>query len=139
MGAMSLMLRAVGIAVVSLVALLILRGTGKGFSVFVKVGASLLLFGLALVELSRGITEIRELVSGFIDSSSFVGRSLSVMMRALGVALIGRICADICKDCDENGLAQGVETVSGVIIFSLSLPILSEILQFAADVLSKGS
>ena len=139
MGAMSLMLRAVGIAVVSLVALLILRGTGKGFSVFVKVGTSLLLFGLALVELSKGITEIRELVSGFIDSSSFVGRSLSVMMRALGVALIGRICADICKDCDENGLAQGVETVSGVIIFSLSLPILSEILQFAADVLSKGS
>ena len=78
MGAMSLMLRAVGIAVVSLVALLILRGTGKGFSVFVKVGASLLLFGLALVELSKGITEIRELVSGFIDSSSFFVSSSNV-------------------------------------------------------------
>ena len=139
MDAMTLMLRAAGLALVALVALLVLRGMGRGFSAFVKVGATLLLFGLALFELSRGINTVRDIVSGFVDSESFVGRSLSVMIKALGIALIGRICADICKDCDEGGLAQGVETVAGAIIVSLSLPILTEILEFAADVLSRGS
>ena len=82
---------------------------------------------------------MRELVSGFIDENSFVGVSISVMIKALGIALIGRICADVCKECGENGLAQGVELVAGIVIFSLSLPILSEILSFAYGLLQNSS
>jgi stage III sporulation protein AD len=61
------------------------------------------------------------------------------MIKALGIALIGKVCADVCKECGEGGLAQGVETVAGALIFSLSVPILSGILEFAVDVLSRGS
>ena len=133
------MLRVAGIALASLIALLVLRNTSGGFAVLVRASATILLFGIAIVELSSGISSIRELVSGFIDADSFVGKSLSVMIKALGIALIGRICSDVCKDCGEGGLAEGIEATAGVIIFSLSLPILSGILEFAADVLSRGS
>ena len=139
MDAMTLMLRVVGIALASLIALLVLRNTSGGFAVLVRASATILLFGIVIVELSSGISSIRELVSEFIDADSFVGKSLSVMIKALGIALIGRICSDVCRDCGESGLAQGIEATAGVIIFSLSLPILSGILEFAADVLSRGS
>ena len=136
---MELILRASGIALISLVLLFVLKGFSGGFAAFVKVCAILLLFYTVIAELSHNISEIRGLVSGFINSDSFVGVSLSVMIKALGIALIARVCADICRECGESGLAQGVESVAGVVILSLSLPILSEILTFASDVLRQGS
>ena len=136
---MTLILRAAGIAIAALVILIALRGVSSVFATFVKVGAMLLLFGFFIFELAEGISSIRELVSSFIDADSFVGISISVMIKALGIALIGRICADVCKECGEGGLAQSVELVAGIVIFSLSLPILSEILSFASDLLQRSS
>ena len=136
---METLLRAVGVTVIALVLLVALRGISGTFAMLVKVGAVLLLFGIVVLRLSEGVAEIRALTSEFIDEGSFVGVSISVMVRALGIALIGRICADICRECGEGGLANGVESVAGVMIFSLSLPILSEILRFAVELLRKGS
>lgn len=139
MNTFSLMLKAVGASLIALVALLVLRGVGSGFATLVKIGGVLLLFGIAIFEISRGVESIRSLVAEFIEAESFVGRSITVMIKALGIALIGKVCADVCKECGEGGLAQGVETVAGALIFSLSVPILSGILEFAVDVLSRGS
>lgn len=135
---MSVMLRAAGVAIAALVLVVVLKGSSGGFAAFVKVGAVLLLFGIVIFELSDGISYVRRIVSEFIAPDSFVGVSVSVMIKALGVSLIGRICADICRECGENGIAQGVESVAGIVIFSLSVPILAEILSFAADVLNRG-
>ena len=136
---MDVILRAAGVAIAALSVLLVLRGVTGNFAVFVKIAAVLLLFGMAILELSHGVSSIRETVFAFIDSESFVGTAISVMVKPLGIALVGRICADICRECGEGGLAQGVEAVAGGVIFSLSLPILSEILEFASDVLAQGS
>ena len=136
---MELLLRVSGIAIAALVLLFVLRGTSGNFVAFVKVSAVILLFGMIVLELSESIVSVRALISTFIDADSFVGISLSVMVKALGIALIGRLCADICRECGESGLAQCVETAAGVVILSLSMPILSEILNFASDVLKRGS
>ena len=136
---METVLRAVGVAVIALVLSIVLREISGRFAMLVKVGAILLIFGIVVVKLSEGVAEIKSLTMSFIDENSFVGVSISVMVKALGIALIGRICADICRECGEGGLASGVESVAGIVIFSLSLPILSEILQFAAELLRRGA
>ena len=136
---MDIMLRVAGVTVAALVLLVVLRSISGTFATFVKVGAVILLLGVVVLKLSEGIAEIKSLMSVFVDENSFVGISVSVMVKALGIALVGRICADICRECGESGLATGVESVAGIVIFSLSLPILSEILQFAAELLRRGS
>ena len=136
---MDIMLRVAGVTVAALVLLVVLRSISGTFATFVKVGAVILLLGAVVLKLSEGIVEIKSLMSVFVDENSFVGISVSVMVKALGIALVGRICADICRECGESGLATGVESVAGIVIFSLSLPILSEILQFAAELLRRGS
>ena len=136
---MALVLRASGVALTALAVILVLRGASSAFATLVKVGAVVLLFGMTLAELASGLDDIRGVVSGIVDGASFTGRAISVMLKALGIALVGRVCADICKECGEQGLAQGVESVSGIVIFSLSVPILSEILLFASDMLERGT
>lgn len=135
---MSVLLRALGIAFLALVVIFVLRGTGRGFEAFVKIGACALIFSLVALELSSGIDAIRNVYLEINAENAFLGDALGVMIKALAISLIGRIGADICKECGESGLAQGIEAVSGVVIFSLSLPILSSILGFASDVLLAG-
>lgn len=135
---MSVLLRAMGIAFLALIVIFVLRGTGGGFEGFVKIGACALIFSLVALELSRGIDILKSVYLEINIENEFLGEALGVMIKALAIAFVGRIGADICKECGESGLAQGIEAVSGVVIFSLSLPILSGILGFASDVLMAG-
>ena len=135
---MSVLLRAIGVALVSLVAISVLGGIGSGLKNFVKIGACVLLFSLAVSELSQGVDAIKDAYLGIKSENEFLGESISVMIKALAIALVGRVGADICKECGEGGLAQGIESVSGVMIFTLSLPIVTSILEFASDILQRG-
>lgn len=133
------LIRAVGIALVAVISLMLLRGLGSGFSPLIRIVAVLLLFGLVVLELSESVQALNVMFSSLDGLDPTVKKVIGVMLKALGIALIGKICADVCRECGENGIAQGVESVAGIVIFSLSLPILGEILEFAATILGKVS
>jgi stage III sporulation protein AD len=60
------------------------------------------------------------------------------MLKGLGVALLGRLCSDICRDCGEQTLASGIESVGRIVIFSLSLPMMSDVLALAGEMLGRS-
>ena len=136
---MVLILKGVGLALVAIIALLVLREISGRFTVLVKLAAVVLLFALVVGELSVILGSLTEDIRKVISQDEFLNSSVSVMLKALGVALIGKICSDICRECGENGIAEGVEMLSGVVILSLSLPMLSKILSFASEILQRGS
>lgn len=136
---MALILKGAGIAFIALIALLLLRETSGRFSVLIKIGTVVLLFALIMGELAVVFGELLGDIRDVISQDEFLNSSVSVMLKALGVALIGKICADVCKECGENGIAEGVEMLSGVVILSLSLPMLSKILGFASEMLKRSA
>jgi stage III sporulation protein AD len=136
---MALILKGAGIAFIALIALLRLRETSGRFSVLIKIGTVVLLFALIIGELAVVFGELLGDIRDVISQDEFLNSSVSVMLKALGVALIGKICADVCKECGENGIAEGVEMLSGVVILSLSLPMLSKILGFASEMLKRSA
>ena len=136
---MALILKGAGIAFIALIALLLLRETSGRFSVLIKIGTVVLLFALIIGELAVVFGELLGDIRDVISQDEFLNSSVSVMLKALGVALIGKICADVCKECGENGIAEGIEMLSGVVILSLSLPMLSKILGFASEMLKRSA
>lgn len=136
---MALILKGAGVAFIALIALLLLRETSGRFSVLIKIGTVVLLFALIIGELAVVFGELLGDIRDVISQDEFLNSSVSVMLKALGVALIGKICADVCKECGENGIAEGVEMLSGVVILSLSLPMLSKILGFASEMLKRSA
>lgn len=136
---MALILKGAGIAFIALIALLLLRETSGRFSVLIKIGTVVLLFALIIGELAVVFGELLGDIRDVISQDEFLNSSVSVMLKALGVAFIGKICADVCKECGENGIAEGVEMLSGVVILSLSLPMLSKILGFASEMLKRSA
>ena len=136
---MTVVVKGAGVALIAVIALLVLREASGRFAVLLRVGAVILLFAMALSELSAVLDTLFGDIRDVIVQDELLSSSIGVMLKALGVALVGRICADICKECGESGIADGVEALSGVVILSLSLPMLSKILSFASEMLKKGA
>lgn len=126
------LVRACGIGVLCSLCIM-LFGRSGGYSGALRIGGAVLLFGM-LVALLGGIADkLWELAN--ISGDSYVGDAFSVMLRGLGVALIGKFCGDICRDCGEEGLASGVESVGRAVILLLALPMLLEAMQLSAELL----
>ena len=72
--------------------------------------------------LKRGQKEIALLVFG-------------ALLKALGIVLIGRITADLCKDAGESAIASGVELAVKTAVLLTALPLLNRLLSLLQEVL----
>lgn len=77
------------------------------------------------------------LVAFVKSASESVGAEsyFSLMLKALGISLCCRMSADICRDCGENLLAARVELAGKVSIVLISLPIVTNLLNIAKDMI----
>ncbi len=104
----------------------------------VRIGGAVLIFGAFAVLLGEALEVMRGLVD-ISGENEFLGEAFELMMRALGISVLCRLCSGICRDCGEGSIADGIEGAGRVGIFLLTLPLLSDILDFAREVLSIAS
>lgn len=100
------------------------------FLPYVRIGATVVICALAIGVAAPIITYINSLFEG-----ASLGEWGGSVLKALGVALLAQICADICRDCGENSAAAGVELVGKLEIVILCLPMLKSIVSTAWEVL----
>ncbi|MBR2849760.1 MAG: stage III sporulation AC/AD family protein [Clostridia bacterium] len=134
MDSFEMMMRACGVGVVAALCLVVIGRASGGYGFALRIGGAVLLFGVFLIIFGESVEDLRTALAA-ISGSDFVADSFGVMLKGLGVALLGRFCADICRDCGEHTLATGVESVGRIVIFSLSLPMLGDILTLAGELL----
>lgn len=127
-------MRACGVAILASVCLAVVGKLSGAYGTVLRIGASLLIFGIFVSVLGKVIGAIEDLVS-FGEEGTFASRAFGLMLKGLGIALVGRFCSDVCRDCGEQTLAGGVESVGRIAIFALSVPMLVEILSFACELL----
>ena len=60
------------------------------------------------------------------------------LMKAVGLSILAQCCAELCRECGENGIANGVETVGKIQLLLLSLPLLEEVFTMASQLLDLG-
>lgn len=123
--------RICGVALLCAAVGMLLRSLGSNLAFPARALGGLLILSLILPSLRSTVEVVRTLfeVGG-------VERYAVVMLRALGVAMLGRICAEVCRDCGESGTASGVELAGKLAILSLCLPLIEEILEMATALLA---
>lgn len=109
---------------------LILREIKSPMSVTVKIACALFLFIVAL-SVASPVIELAKNSAGTSGLSSH----LSLLMKALGIALTTELCADICRDCGESALGSGIEFAGKAEILLLSLPLMKQIMEMAEGVM----
>ncbi len=118
-------------AMICIVLSSIIKNLRPDMTPFLRVGATLLIGTFA----ASVITPILTYISSLFSGAGF-GEWGSAVLKALGVALIAQISADICRDCGESSAASGVEIAAKLEIVILCLPMFESILKTASEVLS---
>ena len=127
-----------GVALLAAISLNLLPRAG-GIALTLRIGGGALIFGVTILLLRDNVTALEGVISLSGEGESIVSEVFSLMLKVLGVALVSRFCADICRDCGENTLACGVESVGRIVMVSMTLPMVLEILDGAARLMDVSS
>ena len=125
---MSELLKICGIAVIcSAAAVIVGKGTGGG-AFAVRLGGSVVVLGLVTALVVNVVEHFSTLGALYVPSQYF-----SIMLKALGVCVLCRICSDICRDCGELTASNAVESAAKLTLVLMSIPILEELIGYAAS------
>ena len=130
------MLKICALAFLCISVCVIIRVVSGAIATAVRMAGIILVFGGVVIMISGVVADARSIVESFSGNSQ-ITRYWSVMLRALGIAVLCRICTDVCRDCGESAIAGGVETAGKISILALSLPMIEEIIEYARDLLSR--
>lgn len=134
MDAFALLMKVCGVSLLGCVCLCLFGRLASGFSALLRIGVALAVFGAVVYMLSQSIKDIFALGSELVGNA-IASETLVLMLKALGMALVSKLCADVCRDSGETALAGGVESAGRIAILVLSLPTFAKILALVGEML----
>ena len=114
-------LKAVLLCVAGALVCAVLKQQKPEFRMAAALAVGLVAVGLSLDGLRSGVDLLRQLAS----DAGMGSDSLSLLVRATGIALIADFGAQLCRDAEESALAGRVELAGRVALLGLSMPLLS--------------
>ncbi len=128
-------LRICCLALLLLVVALVLRQWRAELLPLVRVSAVLAFATLLIGTLAPIVVYLHELT----EQAAIPSEHASLLFKALGLALLTQFCGEICRECGESAIADGVELIGKAEILLLALPLIGEILSLTRELLSIGS
>ncbi len=126
-------LKLCGVGLLCALAGVILRQIKGEYAALTRVAGAVLIFGALAISAYEIFSEV---------STSILGGELSgyggIMLKALGIAIVARICGDICRDMGESTVGSGVELGGKLCILALCLPLIGELMGYASELLELG-
>ena len=107
----------------------LLKKTGREHALLLTTGAAALLLLRALESTAPLVTQLREGVGP--QGLEY----LQIMVKAVGIALLGQFAMSACKDAGENALAFGVSLCTKAAILTAALPLLTQLLGYVGEIL----
>ncbi len=124
-------IKIIGIALVALIVIIILKQYRPEFAVYISIITGVLILLLVIDKLSAIISLLQSIANKASINSTF----LSLLIKITGIAFLSEFAVSICKDSGEAAIASKIEIGSKIIIISMSIPIISSLLEIILKIL----
>lgn len=124
-------IKIVGIGLIALIIIILLKQYKPEFVIYVSILAGVLILFLVMDKLSSVVTLLRSIA----DKASINMNFLNLLIKITGIAFLSEFAVSICKDSGESAIASKIELGSKIIIISMSIPIISSLLQLVIKIL----
>ena len=128
---MSEVIKIIGIGMISLIIIIIIKQYRPEFAVYISIIAGILILAISLQKMG----EIVSLIKTISDKAGINGEFLKIILKITGIAILAEFAVSICKDSGESAIASKIEMGSKVIIISMSIPIISSLLELMLNIL----
>ena len=123
-------LKACGIILCALIVCVVFKNLKSEYSLLIRIIVTVSVFSVSLSIIYPVLSYIEK-----ISTSSEIYKYVPTLMKALGVAFIVEITADICNDAQENTLAERIIFLGKTEILVISLPLLKSLFELSEGLL----
>lgn len=124
-------IKIIGVGLIALILIIIIKQYRPEFALYISLIAGALILYFALDEIKNVIYLLRQIC----EKSGVNSKFLSILIKMTGIAFLSEFAINICKDAGEGALASKVELGSKAIIISMSVPIISNLLEVILKIL----
>ena len=124
-------IKIIGVGLISLIIIIIVRQYKPEFTLYV----SLLAGALILIFIIDKIGGIIDLLTSLANKKAINNQFLLLLIKITGIAFLTEFAVSLCKDSGENAIANKVDMGGKVIIVSMSIPIISSLLETVIEIL----
>jgi len=124
-------IKIIGIALIALIIIILLKQYKPEFAIYISLLTGVLILILVMDEL----TGIIRLIQTIANKASINQQFLTILIKITGIAFLSEFAVSICKDSGEAAIASKIELGSKIVIISMSIPILSSLLEIILKVL----
>ena len=124
-------IKIIGIGLTALIVIIVLKQYKPEFAIYVSIVAGILILGLSLSSFSVIINLLKDISSRANINSKFLG----IILKITGIAILTEFAVSICQDTGEKAIANKIDIGGKVIIMTISLPIISSLLEAILKVL----
>ena len=128
---MSEIIKIIGIGILALIVIIIMRQYRPEFAIYISIIAGIVILLIAMEKMG----EIVHLIQSISEKASINSKFLSILLKITGIAILTEFAVSICKDSGESAIASKIEIGSKVIIISMSIPIISSLLEVMLNIL----
>lgn len=126
------MLKIVTTVLISLIVCVVIKQMKPEFLPFIQLSAVILVAVMVLDLIKALLSDITAIIApgGMIESEY-----IFLLLRVLGLAVVTKLASDICNDNGNSVLADNVELVGKIAIYTLCLPLVKIIAELATGLL----
>ena len=125
-------IKIIGIAFITVIFTIILKEYKKDFAIYaVIIGGSLILFYSM-----EAISSIINFINTLSNKSNISSEFIKLLIKITSISILIEFAVSICKDCGENAIAQKLDLGGKVIVISMSVPVISTMLNGLLELLA---
>ena len=128
---MSDTLKICGIAIICAVVCILVKNYQSGFLIPTRISGTIILYSAAIVFLSPLVKYMLGIMDGVISA-----QHIELIIKSMSIAYITQATSEICKECGENSLAMGVDTIGKMEILILAIPLIESLIRMAGELVS---
>lgn len=125
------LIKIIGIGLIGIIAIAILKQYRPEYTIYISLLAGILIIFITMDKLSA----IVNLLTSISEKASINNTYIKILLKITGIAILSEFAVSVCKDSGENSIASKIELGSKVIIISMSIPIISNLLDLIVKIL----
>lgn len=121
----------IGVGLTALIIIIILKQYKPEFAIYVSIISGIVIFFMLISKFASIISILTNLSDKIGIGSEF----LKILLKITGIAILTEFAVSICKDFGETAIANKIELGGKVIIVSISIPIITALLELILQIL----
>ena len=108
----------------------LVQKTNKEYALLISLGTAAVLLLFLLERAGPVLQQVEDLAA----SGPLEGEAVGLMLRAVGITVVGQVVTRLCKDAGESALAYTVELAARAAVLAAALPALGRFLEYLGEI-----